>query len=96
MRRYTAERDCLTVYRLPLYAQTSTRSKASGRDTAAHRAFADPLEPITTALRDLRQIQFSAIWAIGLDCLTTIRTVSLESKLLSRLWGAYLFAMSDH
>ncbi|GGP00182.1 hypothetical protein GCM10012280_68370 [Wenjunlia tyrosinilytica] len=62
MRRYIAERDWLTVYRLPPY--TPDLNPVEGiwsvlrRTTTANRAFADPQDLITAVRRGLRQLQY--------------------------------------
>ncbi|MFF8594837.1 transposase [Streptomyces sp. NPDC015220] len=62
MRRYTADRDRLTVYRLPPYAPDLNPVdgiwSVLRRSTTADRAFRTPAGLITAIRHGLRQLQY--------------------------------------
>ncbi|PZG54160.1 DDE endonuclease [Spongiactinospora gelatinilytica] len=62
MRRYIAERDWLTVYRLPSYAPDLNPAEGIWsilrRTTMANRDFAGPQEVIAAVRRGLRRLQY--------------------------------------
>jgi transposase len=62
MRRYTADRDWLTVYQLPPYAPdlnpVESLWSVLRRTTTANGAFADQNDLITAIRRGLRQLQY--------------------------------------